>query len=439
MNTIHDRILQLQTRGARAGLIMATLGLLLTACGSDDAGGCGGLVAPVRVVTPSPSSVAVDVGADAQVSVSLSGGCDGDDRTVRWISSDTLIAKVDATGKVTGVTGGSTVIIVSAFADLARATLPVVVRPKIPTTIDARPDVDTLSPLGVRTLAVTVSDQNGAPIQNAAVVWRTLTPSQASVTVAGVATAIAAGTASIEASTPRAGADSLRDTVRILIVPACSLVRPVQFGATFSGSFDASTCQNQFGYRILNQYSITTAAQAYYSLRVVPTVQTALVPLNIGGSLFGLPSADTAVTGLVVVRAGTFGFMVTAPATTPGTYTVTTALNPDPRLGCLSTDATTGVTFNTALTASCTGRDVRLLPALTNGQQVRITASAASFPVVIELLNASNRALIQRAQATGNGAVATIALTNNVANRFVILRVSGAAGVNDLVAITIAQ
>jgi Bacterial Ig-like domain (group 2) len=421
------------------GAAGAMLGLIVAACSGGDSGGCGGLVDPLRVVTPSPTSVSLDVGASTQVSVSLSGGCDGDDRTVTWVSSDTVIARVDATGRVTGVGGGSTIVTISAFSNRARATIPVVVLPRVPTTIDAQPDVDTLSPLGARTLTVAVRDQNGVAIANAPVVWRTLTPNLANVTVAGVATAIAAGTASIEASTPRAGADSLRDTVRILVVPACSLVRPVTLGATVNGSFDASTCQNQFGYRLLNLYSITASTQAYYSVRVTPTVQTALVPLNIGASLFGLPSADTAVTGLVVVRAGTYGFLITAPATTPGTYSVATALNPDPRLGCLTTDATTGVTFNTALTASCTGRDVRLLPALANGQQVRITASAASFPVVIELLNAANRVVIQRAQATGNGAVATIALTNTVANRLVILRVSGGAGVNDLVAVTIAQ
>ncbi len=439
MTTLRDQQRQTATRALRYSVCAAAFGLTLAACGGGDAGSCGGLVVPVRIVTPSPTSVGLDVGAAAQVSVSLSGGCDGDDRAVRWISSDTLIAKVDSTGRVTGISGGSAVVTVSAFGDRARATVPVVVRPKIPTTIDARPDVDTLSPIGVRTLTVTVRDQNGAAIPNAAVVWRTLTPSLASVTVAGVATAIAAGTANIEASTPRAGADSLRDTVRILIVPACDLIRPAPLGTTFSGSFDASNCQNQFGYRILNQYSITSATQAYYSVRVTPIIQAALVPLIIGVSWFGLPAADTAVTGLVVVRAGTFGFLITAPSTTPASYSVTTTLNPDPRFGCLTTDATTGVTFNTALTTTCTGRDVRVLPALTNGQQVRITASAASFPVVIELLNAANRAVLQRAQATAAGGVATIAFTNIIANRLVILRVSGSAGVNDLVAVTIAQ
>ncbi len=439
MSTIRMQRQQRHTRRViRIGAAVAAVGLTLAACSSDNANGCGGLVDPLRVVTPAPTSLTLDVGANTQVSVSLSGGCDSDDRTVNWVSSDTLIAKVDATGRVTGVGGGSTIVTISAFSDRARATIPVAVRPRTPTTIDARPDVDTLSPLGTRTLTVTVGDQNGAAITGAPVVWRTLSPSLASVTTTGVATAIAAGTASIEASTPRAGADSLRDTVRILIVTACSLVRPVPLGGTFSGSFDASTCQNQFGYRILNQYSVTTSTQAYYAMRLVPTAQSALVPLNIGASLFGLPAADTAVTGLVVVRAGTFGFLVTAPATTPSTYSVTTTLNPDPRVGCLTTDVTTGVTFNTALSAGCTGRDVRLLPALTNGQVLRITATAAGFPVVIELLNASNRASLVRAQATGNGATATINYTNLLANRLVLVRVSGPTGANDLVAVTFA-
>lgn len=423
---------------------LLALALLLAAtiagCSSGDSGECGGIIEPLRVITPTPATLALDLGLTGQISASVSGGCATDDRTVRWASSDTAVAKVDASGTVTAIGAGSATLTATAFSDRARTTVPVTVRPRVATAIDVTPELDTLSPLGTRPLTVVIRDQNGTVIPSAPISWRTLTPNQATVSVAGVVTAIAAGTARIEAATPRAaGADSLRDTVQVLIVDACSLVRPVQIGSTFSGSIDASTCQNLFGYRVANQYSITAAAQTYYSIRLVPTITTALVPLNISGGLFGLPATDTAVTAFGVIRAGTFGFLVTAPTQDPGSYTVTTALNPDPRSACVTTDVTTGVSFATAITPTCTTRDIRILPALAPGQQVRITASAQGFAVTIELRNNATGALIQRQIATAAGGVATIALTNNNQLRFGLLKVIGGVNVNDLVTVTIAQ
>jgi Bacterial Ig-like domain (group 2) len=313
--------------------------------------------------------------------------------------------------------------------------------PRSLSPLDVRPDADTLSPLGALALTATVKDQNGGVIPAAPVVWRSLTPTLASVSNVGTVTAIANGSASIEGTTPRIGADSLRDTVRILIVTSCSLVRNVRIGTTVNGVLDASSCQNLFGFRVANQYSVTAAAQTYYSLRLTPVTGLAasLVPLNISSGLYGLPAADTAVTAHVVIRAGTFGFMVTTPTLPPAPrgYTVVTELNPDPRLSCVITDATLGVTFQTALTPGCGSREVRLLPALAPGQQFRATATAAGFPVTLELLNGTTRAVLQRSVAGGAGALATVQVTNGTGFTFVIVRVSNAASSNDLVTLTI--
>jgi hypothetical protein len=419
-------------------VLLVASGIMIAACSTGSSDACDGIIGPVRVLTPTPLTLTLNVGGASQVTASLSGGCPSDDRTVVWTSSDDQVATVDAAGKVKAIGGGSATLTATAVAGQVRTSVAVTVRPRVATTIDARPDVDTLSPLGTRNLSVTIKDQDGAVLPGAPAVWRALTPTLATVTSAGVVSAVASGTATIEVSTPRAGADSLRDTVRILIVPACSLVRPVVFGTTVIGSIDASTCQNLYGYRVANQYSLTATAQAYYSIRLVPTMSMALVPLNISSGLYGLPTADTAITALGVIRAGTFGFLVTAPAQTPGTYTVATQLNPDPRLTCAPTDVTTGVSFQTALTPSCAQRDIRILPALGVGQQVRITATAAGFPVTIELRNFTTAAVIQRASATTAGGVATIAFLNTVA-RSGALRVSGTGAANDLVTVTIAQ
>ncbi|MCC7052137.1 MAG: Ig-like domain-containing protein [Gemmatimonadaceae bacterium] len=426
-------------RGWLAALACAALPLLLAACSSDaDPASCGGIVEPRRVLVPSPPTLTIDAGTDSLLRATLTGGCSTDDRTLTWESNNTSIATVDAAGRLRALSAGDVTIVATIGNGLARASVLVTVRPRVATVLAVTPALDTLSPAGSRPLAATVRDQNGALLA-AGVAWRSLTPELATVTSAGVVTATANGVASIEAATQRLGADSLRDTVEIVIVPACSIVRAVPLGTTVTGTFDASTCQNLHGFKAANQYSVTTTAQAYYALRLVPAspLTAGLVPMNIGSALYALPAADTAVTALAVVRAGTVGFLVTAPSLAPGSYSVVTELDPDPRLTCATTDVTTGVNFRTALTPACTARDLRILPSLGVGQQVRITASAVGFPVTIELRHATTNVVIQRATAAGAAGTATIAFTNGTV-RPVILRVSGAAGASDFVTVVLA-
>ena len=419
-------------------MFAALLGAGISGCSGGGDGACGGIIEPLRVISLVPTSITIDAGTSAQATASVSGGCANDDRSVRWSISDPAVATVDASGKVTGVAGGTATLTATAFADRARSTIPVTVRARTATTLDVRPEVDTLSPLGTRGLTVTVRDQTGAVLTGAPVSYRSLTPNLATVSSAGLISAVAAGTASIEAATAGAGADSLRDTVRVLIVTACNLVRPIQLGTTLSARIDLSSCQNLYGYRAVNQYSVTVAEQAYFSVRLVPTLPMALVPLNISAALNGLPVADTAVTALVVIRAGTFGLLATAPAQTANSYAITTQLDPDSRVLCVPTDATLGVNFRTAITQTCIQRDVRLLPALAVNQTVRITGTAPGFPVTLELRNTSSGALLQRAVATGAGAVASINYLNLAQAPRVFVRVIGPTNSNDLVTLAIA-
>lgn len=416
------------------------MSVVVAACSGGDDGVCGGIVAPVRVLTPAAPALTLDPGAEGQVAATLSGGCANDDRTVTWTSSDAQVASVDAAGRVQAISSGTATVTGTAFDSRATTTIVITVRPRVATTIDATPVLDTLAPLATRTLAVSVLDQTRTPIVAPGLSWRSLAASVATVSAAGVVTGVAVGTAGIEVATPRAGADSLRDTVRIVVVPACNIVRPVPIGTTFAGSFSASTCQNLYGFRIANQHTITVTEPSYYAITLEPTASTILVPLHIGSAVSALPASTTPVTSLVAVRTGTFGFLAAAAAPSTATYTITTARDPDARVNCLLTSATTGVTFRSAITPACQTRDVRLLPGLTVGQVIRVTATAAAFPVTVELRNASSGALLVRSQAAAAGGSATIAYTNVLSSGpLVLLRITGNTGAaNDYVTVAIA-
>ena len=163
------------------------------------------------------------------------------------------------------------------------------------------------------------------------------------------------------------------------------------------------------------------------------------MPLNIGSDLRSLPVGAAAVSAIVVLRAGSFGFLVTAPATTAGTYSVTTALSPDPQQGCVETFTTTGVSFSTAITRDCRTRDVNIVPAMMSGQQLVISATSALRAITIQLRNATTGALLGEQTTSLLSPTATITYTNGALSQPVLIRVSGSGNASSLVPITISR
>lgn len=380
-------------------------------------------------VTP-PTSV-VEEGQTVTLSAAVSGTV-GIARSVTWESSNIGRATVSATGVVTGVLANADPVVIrarsAAVTTVVDSAFVTVLARSVPTVIDARPDVDTLSPNGTRALTATVRDQRNVVVANAPVVWRSLTPSLASVSASGVVTALANGTARIAAASPRTSpSDSLRDTISVLIVAPCTLVRPLQFNSTYNGAFDASTCRGAINFPMVDQFSLTSTTQRYYAVRLTPTFVASLVPLAIGNGLFGILPTDTAVTGLVVTRPGTFSLLVASPSTTTvGTYSFTLTENPNPAQFCVDTDISRGVSFDTALLpGSCQSRLIRILPALDAGQSITITATAQNFPVQIELREGTT--VLTSSAASASGGTATITF-NNTTFRFAQLRVIGTNG-----------
>lgn len=417
--------------------------VILAGCGGGGGNDCNGIVNSTKSVTTDSAAFTLDIGATRAVTGTPVGFC-GTPPTITWTTASSAIVTVAALGTngttVTGIAAGTTTITGTASDNTTRVTVAVTVRPRIAGSIDVRPNVDTLFPTGTRALTVTVNDQNGVALAGAPIVWRSITPNLASVSATGTVTAVAVGTARIVATTPRTSpTDSLSDTTAILIVEPCTLVRPITFGSTYNGTIDGSSCKNFLGFPVVDQFSLTSATQAYYSIQLTPTFLGSIVPINIGSGFYGLRAPrDTTTLGLAVMRAGTFGFLVANATVTSGTYRVTTTLNPDPRQSCGPTDVTTGVNFQTAVTPTCQQRDIRVLPTVAPAQVFRVTATALSFPTAIELRNFSTNALLANASATSSGATATINYTNTTGSfQFVYVRVFGGPVQNDLVTIVI--
>jgi uncharacterized protein YjdB len=373
-----------------------------------------------------------------QATVSATAGVD---RTVEWESARPALVTVSAAGVVTGVSAGT--VFVRARSRLIPSivdSVAIEVLPRgVPTTVTVTPRVDTLFPGGTRTAQAVVRDQRGAVLPGVAISWRSLTPAIATVSASGIVSAVALGEAVITASTARAvGSDSLVDSARVLVVNPCTLFRPITLGSSYVGRIDTSTCKNFIGFSQLDQFSISTGTQAYYRIALTTTFRGSLIPLNIGTAFYGQEAlANEPVESFAVVRPGSYGFIVAAFPNVTGSYSVSTSLNPDPRTSCAPTSVTTGVSFRTAVNPTCITRDLRLLPPLSPAQQVRITASAPSFPVRIELRSFNTGALLASGAATQSGGPAVISLTWSGDFTFAFVRVIGSAVHNDLVDVVI--
>ncbi len=216
----------------------------------------------------------------------------------------------------------------------------------------------------------------------------------------------------------------------------CRTTPAVTLGSTLTGSFSGATCRNLYGFPLATQYLLTASHQSYYAIQFTSTGPAALVPLNNGASL--LPPVTTMSSPyFVVTRPGTFGFLMTAGAGSTASYSVRTTRDPDPRASCAPTYATVGVTFSTALTATCASRTILIVTALAPLQPLRVTVTTPTRPVKLELVNAATGAVLREEKATPGRPTATLTFINGEQAIRVVLRVSG-SNVDGLIPIEIA-
>lgn len=147
--------------------------------------------APSNTVTRGAQLQATAVARDANGNV-LAG------KVVGWSSSNPSVAQVNSSGLITGLAVGSTTI--NAVVDSKIGTLAVSVIGANPTSMSIVPGSATI-PLGATaTLTAEVKDQGGNVMPGQSVSWSSASPSIATVNSLGLVTAIAAGTATIQAT-----------------------------------------------------------------------------------------------------------------------------------------------------------------------------------------------------------------------------------------------
>ena len=170
---------------------------------------------PVAAVTVTPATATIVVNQTITLTATPvdASGNPLSGRIIGWSSSDNAIATVSATGDVTALASGSVTITASSEGQSGTATVTVGVVPVA--TVSVTPSQSTLTVGQTVTLVANPLDAAGQPLTGRTVTWSSGSAGIASVSSAGVVTAVAAGSAVITATI-----DGVNGLATVVVNPA---------------------------------------------------------------------------------------------------------------------------------------------------------------------------------------------------------------------------
>ena len=181
---------------------VAVFGVAL-ACVGETATTTGVNTVAVATVTVAPATPTVVKDATVQLSATTkdASGNTLTGRTVTWTSGTATAASVNASGMVTGLAAGSSVITATSETRTGTATVTVTLPSAVPVaTVSVAPVAPSVAAGATVTLTATTKDASGNTLAGRTVTWTSGTPAVASVDGSGLVSGLAAGTSVITAT-----------------------------------------------------------------------------------------------------------------------------------------------------------------------------------------------------------------------------------------------
>ena len=146
-----------------------------------------------------------------------------------WASSDTLVARVDDSGLVTGAAAGEADITATSWGVTGRAQVTVVVT--VPTTVTVTPDSVVFTAIGqTEQLSAEVRDQIGRAMVGVAVSWSSSDTTVAAVDSAGLVTAVGTGVTTVTATvgevSGKAFVTVMQSAGSVIVSPGADTIAP---------------------------------------------------------------------------------------------------------------------------------------------------------------------------------------------------------------------
>jgi uncharacterized protein YjdB len=322
------------------------------------------LASPVQTISPSDTARVAIVLSDAASNV-LTG------RVIAWTSSAPLVATVSQTGLVTGATVGTTTITATSEGKSSTITFTVVQQPVKTVVVSATST--TLNPAQTTQAYATLRDTNGAVLSGRVVVWTTSNPAVATVSSTGVVTSVAAGSASIIATSEgRSGSVSMGLAPVATLTVTVANAFPLVGQTTLVSATPKDSTGTVLGGRTITYTSSNPAVATVSAAGLVTPLTTGstVITATCGGVIGTVNVTVIPPVGSITVSAGTNSLML-------GQSTQLTAVALDARGVPVTAQPVWTSSDPTKATVSTTG----LVTAVNGGTfaAVRFTATTGSL------------------------------------------------------------
>jgi uncharacterized protein YjdB len=266
---------------------------------------------PVASVTVSPAAASVSVGATTQLTATPkdANGTALSGRVVTWGTSNPAVATVSPSGLVTGVAVGAATITATSEGQSGTAALTVTNVPVASVTVS--PATASLTVGATTQLTATPKDANGTALGGRVVTWGTSNAAVATVSVSGLVTSIAAGSATITATSEGKSGTS---TITVTNVPVASVtVSPATASLTVGATTQLTATPKDSNGTALSGRAVTWA-----------TSNAAVATVSASGLVRGVAAGSATVTATSEGKSGTAAMTVTNVPV--ATVTVTPAI-----------------------------------------------------------------------------------------------------------------
>jgi len=376
MRGVGVRVRDSMTRRAyRAALIVAGA-IALASCSSADS-----TTDPLQptgqtasvVITPATTSLVVGATVPLQAQARDASGNVVPSATIYWSSSDTTVATVSASGVVTARAIGTAQIAASAEGHSAIATLSVTAVPVASITV--APSSVNLAIGATGTLSAITYDGSGSPLAGRAVAWTSSAPQIVSVDNSGNITALAAGSATISATSEGKSASA---TVTVTPIAVASVaVAPTTGTLTVGATMTLTAITYDGNGNTLAGRSIVWASSA---------PQTATVSTS--GVVTAKAAGTATITATSEGKTGSAQITVNAPAPVPVASVVVTPASSQVAVG---SSATLTATTRDASGNTLSGRvvtwstsDAKIATVTTSGVVTAVAAGTVTITATSE-------------------------------------------------------
>jgi len=268
-----------------------------------------------------PSSIVTGQSAQASATLKDASGNSLSGRTVSWQSSNTGVATITADGVIAGVAAGTATITASSEGKTGSAGLTVTAPPPMPVaTVAVSPATASLQAGATTQLSAVTRDANGNVLTGRSISWSSGSAAIATVSASGLVSAVAAGNATITASSEGKTGTSAITVTAVAPVPVATVtVSPAAPSVQVGATVQLSAVPRDASGNVLTGRTITWASS-----------NSSLATVSASGLVTAL------VAGSVTISASCGGVTGTATVTVNPPASPTTIFSEDFESGSLS-------------------------------------------------------------------------------------------------------